>query len=131
MKATHNPPTDVEISPADLLRMTAVYIQRHGWNQGDYYSPIFDAATPPACVSGALGMACFGAPIGVPPIHEPGRTEYHRGLMVLADHLGVSTVAAVFNWNDTPGRTKAEILDALNAAAEAWDALHTQGGENS
>ncbi|WP_438941345.1 DUF6197 family protein, partial [Micromonospora craterilacus] len=38
MKATQKPPAIAPVSPADLLRMAALYLRRHGWHQGTYYA---------------------------------------------------------------------------------------------
>jgi hypothetical protein len=132
MKATHNPPTDVQVTPADLLRFAALYIRRHGWTTCDYYTVVFDAVTPRACASGALAMAAYGSPIEVPFIADrPERADYRAALRALMDYLDLNGASEVFLWNDGPGRTAAEVIDALNAAAHTWDALHVHGGENA
>ncbi|SBT69197.1 hypothetical protein GA0070622_6316 [Micromonospora sediminicola] len=144
MKATHNPPTGVQVTPADLLRMAALYLRRHGWHQGTYYAPT-DSLTPPACAVGAIGMACAGY-----------RAEHFYGLdpdtqVTFRQTVGVLTVylddhAPVFHidedgylldehtspysWNDDPGRTAEQVITALESAADEWDRLHTQEGGN-
>jgi hypothetical protein len=131
MKATHNPPTDVQVTPADLLRFAALYLRRHGWTQGDYYTVVFDALTPRCCVSGAIGIATYRTVVDVPFITDrPERSEYYAAMRALVDYLDLEAISDVFRWNDTTGRTLTEVVDALNAAADRWDALHTQGGDN-
>ncbi|MDG4778993.1 hypothetical protein O7614_04955 [Micromonospora sp. WMMD961] len=147
MKATQNPPTTAPVTPADLLRMAALYLRRHGWTQGSYYD-IYEPAdhlTPPACAAGAIGIACAGH-----------RVEHFSqlGPDTLADYLGtlgafvdyLDTIAPIFlvdedghllgewdspySWNDDPARTAEQVITALEAAADEWDCLHITGGEN-
>jgi hypothetical protein len=132
MKATHNPPAEVRTTPADLLRCAALYLYRHGWTQCDYYAPVFDAVTPPACASGALAMAAYGSPLDVPYIADRSeQVDYRAALRALIDYLDLGGANEVFLWNDAPGSTADEVINALNAAADRWDILHTQGGENA
>ncbi|MEV6377281.1 DUF6197 family protein [Micromonospora musae] len=131
MKATHNSPTTVQVTPADLLRMAAVYLRRHGWTQGDYYTVVFDALTPRACASGALSMAAYGTTVDLPyATDRPEQADYRAAQRVLMDYLGVDSTSGLFLWNDTPGRTAGEVITAFEAAADEWDRLHTEGGEN-
>ncbi|AXH90435.1 MULTISPECIES: hypothetical protein [Micromonospora] len=130
MKATQKPPTDVEVTPADLLRMAALYLRRHGWTQGDYYTVVFDALTPRACVSGAIGMAAYGKAIDLPFLADlPERGDYRAAVWTLVDFLFLDSSTDLFGWNDRPGRTAADVINALNAAADRWDRLYNQGGE--
>ncbi|WP_433342364.1 DUF6197 family protein [Micromonospora sp. CA-111912] len=145
MKATQNPPATGMVTPADLLRMAALYLRRHGWHQGTYYAPTIDILTPPACAVGAIGMACAGH-----------RVEHFYGLdpdtqVTFRQTVGILTVyldatAPVFfidedgylldehtspySWNDDPTRTAEQVITALENAATEWDRLHTTGGEN-
>ncbi|MFI9641325.1 DUF6197 family protein [Micromonospora sp. NPDC051925] len=145
MKATQTPPTTGMVTPADLLRMAALYLRRHGWHQGTYYSTDPGTLTPPACAVGAIGMACAGH-----------RVEHFYGLdpdtqVTFRQTVGILTVyldatAPVFfidedgylldehtspySWNDDPTRTAEQVITALEAAATEWDRLHTAGGEN-
>ncbi|MEU1394841.1 hypothetical protein ABZ403_02045 [Micromonospora zamorensis] len=129
MKATHNPPTTAPVTPADLLRMAALYLRRHGWTQGDYYAVVFDALTPRACVSGAIGMSTYGMATCIPfTANRTERRDYHAASRALADFLCLKTSTELFEWNDRPGRTAAEVIHALNAAADRWDSLHTTAG---
>ncbi|MGW4499488.1 DUF6197 family protein [Micromonospora sp. NPDC004336] len=144
MKATHNPPTAVQVTPADLLRMAALYLRRHGWHQGTYYTTT-DTLTPPACAVGAIGMAAAGRPLLHPVLlTQADEDTYHRAIAALVDHLDdyapvfhvdedgylLDEHTSPYSWNDDPTRTAEQVITALLAAADEWDRLHTQGGEN-
>ncbi|PZG11532.1 hypothetical protein C1I95_27150 [Micromonospora craterilacus] len=142
MKATQNPPTAAQVTPADVLRMAALYLRRHGWHQGTYYALTEDDNPfPPACVAGAIGMAAHGHLNSVPHQHSNAR-DYSRALDALSCYLldaGPDPVRLYgddvpngdpFEWNDRPGRTAEQVTTALDAAADEWDRLHTDGGDN-
>lgn len=134
MKATHTPPTATasQPTPADLLRMAALYLVRHGWTQEDYYTVVFDALTPRACVTGALAMATYGTPVDLPYVADrPEQADYRAALTALVEYLDLAGVGEVFLWNDAPIRTADEVIDTLNAAADQWDTAHNPGGENA
>ncbi|MFF0366937.1 hypothetical protein [Micromonospora sp. NPDC005087] len=147
MKATHNPPTPAPVNtPADLLRMAALYLRRHGWTQGTYYD-IYEPAdylTPPACAAGAIGIACAGHRVEhFSQLDPDALADYLATLGAFVDYL--DTTAPVFlvdidgyltdehtspySWNDDPARTAEQVVTALGAAADEWDRLHNQGGE--
>ncbi|MGC4853724.1 DUF6197 family protein [Micromonospora sp. DT4] len=146
MKATQNPPTTVEVSAADLLRMAALYLRRHGWHQGTYYAKNPDTLTPPACAVGAIGMACAGHRVehfyGLDPDTQ---VTFRRIVGILTvyldDHAPVLHVdedgylldehTSPYSWNDDPARTAEQVITALEAAATEWDSLRTTGGENA
>ncbi|MFI7603948.1 hypothetical protein ACIBTV_02345 [Micromonospora sp. NPDC049366] len=144
MKATHNPPTAVQVTPADLLRMAALYLRRHGWHQGTYYATT-DTPTPPACVAGAIGIACTGHRV-THFLHLDGdaRTDTLAALGAFVDYLDAYEPLSYtdedgflieehtwpFSWNDDPARTAEQVITALHAAADDWDCLHNQGGDN-
>ncbi|MGW3805860.1 DUF6197 family protein [Micromonospora sp. NPDC005113] len=146
MKAIQNPPTAASVStPADLLRMAALYLRRHGWHQGTYYAKNTDTITPPACAAGAIGIACAGHPVEhFSQLDPDALADYLTTLGAFVDYL--DTTAPVFlvdtdgyltdehtspySWNDDPARTAEQVITALQAAANEWDSLHTTGGEN-
>ncbi|MEV6375468.1 DUF6197 family protein [Micromonospora musae] len=144
MKATHNPPTTVQVTTADLLRMAALYLRRHGWHQGSYYATP-DIPTPPACAVGAIGMAASGRHTD----HFYGldfdtQVDFRQAVGVLTVYLDdqepicavdedgflIDEHTSPYSWNDDPARTADEVITALEKAADEWDRLHTQGGEN-
>ncbi|MGK5674508.1 DUF6197 family protein [Micromonospora sp. URMC 106] len=144
MKATHNPPTAVQVSPADLLRMAALYLRRHGWHQGTYYAPI-NTPTPPACAAGAIGIACAGHRVEhFSQLDGDTLADYLTTLAVFVDYLDafapvfhldedghlLDEHTSPYSWNDDPARTAEQVITALETAADEWDRLHQQGGEN-
>ncbi|MFI1191833.1 hypothetical protein ACH4T9_00920 [Micromonospora sp. NPDC020750] len=145
MKATQIPPITGTVTPADLLRMAALYLRRHGWHQGTYYAPTTDTPTPPACASGAIAMAVAGR--RADQFHGLGwETEatFRQVVRILTayldDHEPIRAIdedgflidehSFPYSWNDDPGRTAEQVITALEAAADEWDSLHTTGGEN-
>ncbi|MBB5110818.1 hypothetical protein FHU28_000657 [Micromonospora echinospora] len=146
MKATHNPPTAAPVTTADLLRMAALYLRRHGWHQGSYYATT-DTPTPPACAVGAIGIACTGHRIEqFAQLDTDALVDYLFAVRVFTDYLDTDTPAywtdelgfvldddsgcLPYSWNDIPGRTAEQVITALEAAADEWDRLHTDGGED-
>ncbi|MEU7612313.1 DUF6197 family protein [Micromonospora sp. NPDC049204] len=145
MKATQNPPAQIQVTPADLLRMAALYLRRHGWHQGTYYANTTDTLTAPACAVGAIGIAATGRRAD----HFYGldfdaqvdfRTTVGVFTTYLDDHQPICVVdddgylldehTSPYSWNDDPARTAEQVISALETAADEWDRLHTQGGEN-
>ncbi|MEO3781314.1 hypothetical protein ABGB16_31880 [Micromonospora sp. B11E3] len=145
MKATHQPPTTGTVTTADLLRMAALYLRQHGWHQGTYYAPNIDTPTPPACAVGAIGMATAGYRVdGFDCLDPDTHRTYHHTIDAFTDYLDtheplfyidedgflVDEHTLPCSWNDDPGRTAEQVITALEAAADEWERLHTQGGEN-
>ncbi|MET8121393.1 hypothetical protein [Micromonospora sp. NPDC005291] len=146
MKATHNPPTTASVTPADLLRMAALYLRRHGWHQGTYYAHTTDNPTPPACAAGAIGIACAGHRIEhFSQLNPDALADYLAALGVFVDYLDAAAPVffidedgylldehtSPYSWNDDPARTAEQVITALTAAAKEWDSLRTAGGENA
>ncbi|MEU0156904.1 DUF6197 family protein [Micromonospora fulviviridis] len=144
MKATQNPPTAVQVTPADLLRCAALYLRRHGWHQGTYYATP-DTLTPPACAAGAIGIACAGHKVEhFAQLDPDALADYLATLAAFVDYLDnfhplflvdedgflIDEHTSPYSWNDDPARTTEQVVAALEAAADEWDRLHTQGGEN-
>ncbi|MFU8851112.1 DUF6197 family protein [Micromonospora sp. SL1-18] len=150
MKATHNPPSTAPVTPADLLRMAALYLRRHGWTQGTYYATDVPAGhlTPPACAVGAIGIACAGHRVNhFSDLDLADQPTYLDAIAVLTDYLDehypipvvdddgywineVDEHTSPYSWNDDPLCTAERVIAALEDAAKDWDRLHTQGGEN-
>jgi hypothetical protein len=107
------PPAPVEEpNPLDetgevLLR--AAEIVRRGWTQCRRWQAK-GVVSPRVsyCIAGALGVATVGDP-DVSVEATPMRRPMER----LWDHLGRNPIG----WNDTPGRTKDEVAEALERAA--------------
>ena len=88
---------------ADVLNGAADLIERDGWCQGTFR----DGGA--RCASRAIGDAAENTKNP----HGPDWSDAaHICLRKLTGHWFVS------GWNDKPGRTKAEVVAALRAAAE-------------
>jgi hypothetical protein len=134
----------IDLTPADILRGAALYLQRHGWTQGEYiaYRPTTDDPFPPACAHGAIAVAAYGHATDDPyndldGNDAAGRRLFGRAVDFFDDHIVRTTVDLdtidpdddgfnAVRWNDSSGRTDAEVIAALHVAADEWD--HTHGG---
>ena len=87
------------MSVADVLHRAADLIERRGWRQGAARMSNRHCY----CALDALEAVCSD---------RPGQVA---AFSVLIDTLGVSSLTG---WNDTPGRTKAEVVAAFRDAAE-------------
>ncbi|MEU8071452.1 hypothetical protein AB0B20_17025 [Micromonospora sp. NPDC049151] len=146
MKATQNRPTTALVTTADLLRMAALYLRRHGWHQGTYYAPTTaDTPTPPACAAGAIGIASAGHRVEhFSQLDPDALADYLAAMAAFVDYLDIfyplfcidedgyllDEHISPYSWNDDPARTAEQVVTALLAAADEWDRLHTDGGEN-
>ena len=89
----------------DLLNAKAE-LETHGWKQGPSAGP-----TSPKCVGVAILVACR--------IAWPGHTdELQRANRASAQLLTVIDADSIIDWNDAYSRDKAEVLDALQTAAD-------------
>jgi hypothetical protein len=124
-----------EVTPADILRGAATYLDRYGWHQGDYYATIADPSVPfpPACAFGAIAAAAYGGRIADPySPNLPGdqRRAFTRAADVfdgyLIDYHGTDDGNLIpgQEWNDVTGRTAADVTAALRAAAHKWDRVN-------
>ncbi|MFB6396180.1 DUF6197 family protein [Polymorphospora lycopeni] len=140
MKATHQPPTTGDTTPADLLRGAALYIERHGWNQGAFFQLPTRHRLAPACAMGALRIAATGTTDSI--ILDDVFTQVLAAQAILANHLEPDydhttdleadlNFEVISDWNDDGDRTAAEVVTALRDAADTWDRLHPTGGENA
>jgi hypothetical protein len=138
MKATHHPnvDTDDDATPADVLRGAAAYLRRHGWIKGTIFDLLSPEPFPPACAIGAINMATYGRCIISADDHtdDPEADQVIRALRVFAstldpdyDPFETSAVDLIGDWNDQPGRTRTDVVEALTAAADDWDTAHTGG----
>jgi hypothetical protein len=133
MHPTHTPPTDAALppfamTPADILRGAARYLETHGWHQGALYAG--SSHTPAACAIGAIGMIACGGRLA-PTNPRGARPTYRAATTALHTYLHTATGGQhrrVSDWNDASGRTAAEVIAALRGAAEQYDQDHTAGG---
>lgn len=106
---------------SELLRKAADEIRRRGWFQGAYGDVDPDGETPldeqmktcRVCAWGAVRSAANGSPYGWE--HDTA-TPVDRSILALT---GVIPIPSVPDWNDAPGRTVEEVLDAFERAAQA------------
>jgi hypothetical protein len=127
------------VTPADILRGAARYLELHGWTQGDYYAG--NEPFPPACAIGAIGMAAHGVGTDCPHFDGPNPRDcnlafaYLRGY--LFDHGHITTLGNDWSteatttgeWNDRDDQTAATVIATLRAAADDYDRTHgTDGG---
>jgi membrane-bound lytic murein transglycosylase B len=132
-----------DLTPADILRCAARYLQTHGWIQGNHYQPNTIESFPPACALGAIDIAIYGHRNAAPN----NRTEEERanwrllnrttahlaaylwdaGSVTEHDYYGglcCSDREIVSDWNDEDGHDLAVILDILTSAADEYDWTH-------
>ncbi len=119
------------VTPADILRGAARYLEIHGWTQRDHYSNQ-GGPFPPACALGAIGMAAHGRLVALPCNSGPGRSDARRARQYLTDYLtdlGTitapaddwdTTPATVYDWNDRDEQTAETVIATLRAAADNY-----------
>jgi len=100
------------MTPGDLARAAARTLEERGFQQGE-----FGFCDGPVCILGALTMAFGGRfPRDVPCGDRCEWDEVRSGL----EH--VMKVKNIVDWNDKPGRTLADCVEALERAAKYLDA---------
>jgi hypothetical protein len=122
------------VTPADILRGAATYLEAHGWNQRSYYEATTDPF-PAACALGAIGMAAHGTRTDCPEIQGPGIREFNKaaehlrwyllneGHVTLGpDQWGMPTEVGA--WNDQDWHDIEHVTTALRAAADDYDWRH-------
>lgn len=84
--------------PEVVLKDAAAYIEEHGWCQGT--------------IATADGRVCIVQSI----LQAANPPEFDSAFALLAHRLGIrryGCASKAGNWNDAPGRTKAEVLAVL------------------
>ena len=131
------------VTPADILRGAADYLETHGWTQQVYYGGAAADVFPPACADGAIGMAAYGYCSVVPCDNttDPGYRDYNRAIDYMANYLHAIGAAAPIDpigdgneviefspdhlaWNDTTGQSAESVIATLRAAADDYDRTH-------
>ena len=104
---------------AQVLRDAALYLERHGWIQGAYYDATSGSFTPPACLVGAIGMACYGGPVDAPAQHfdDPGFLDFEEAVLHLDRYLMVEDGSESYEFNDAKGRRAEDVTRVLRDAA--------------
>jgi hypothetical protein len=90
-------------APDPVLARAAQIVRKRGLRQGPW------KAGGPLCAAGAVGEA--GSDLSLT------RREVETRVLRFAHALGGSAAADVHRWNDVPGRTAAEVAEALERAA--------------
>ena len=96
---------------ADLLNAKAE-LETHGWTQGTGAGP-----TSPKCAAVAISYACRIASGRLTDTRE----RCARAQAQLCTAIGDE---GIISWNDAYGREKADVLDALQTAADTTDEKH-------
>jgi hypothetical protein len=129
----------VDMTPAEVLRAAALYIERHGWTRWLYFDhAATDSPFPPACMLGGIHAAVLGATGG----HTTDSVSYHhpdaaliratqRHLAAYLDPEFVFNIEracratdVIGDWNDAAERTATDVITALRDAANEWDRIH-------
>ena len=92
---------------ADALDDAAGALEALGWCQG-----AFESVTGKRCALGAIEAACKQQGAGYVDAHLQMAAEHQLGT-----HIGIGHFC-IPKWNDQPGRTEQQVLDALRAAAK-------------
>ncbi|MBG0568080.1 DUF6197 family protein [Actinoplanes aureus] len=102
-----------------VLRSAASYLERYGWIQGAYYDGTTGVFTPPACMVGAIGMACYGGPVDAPAEHrnDPGYADFEQAVLHLDRYLLVEDGSESYEFNDARGRRLEDVTRVLRDAA--------------
>lgn len=110
---------------ARLLELAADRIERVGWTQGmaarDADGRYVDDWSPVAAAYSAAGA--ISASSADQPLEQRRRLRIeaahalYRSIPELAPHDRAAVVSAVHDWQDSPGRSRAEVTAALRRAA--------------
>ncbi|KAB1146754.1 hypothetical protein F7R91_14335 [Streptomyces luteolifulvus] len=110
-----SPEREAEI--ADALDRAADHIDTVGWLQGDLYDDYAQHGKPLAecrvCAMGALNMALHGTPM-FPLNLQPDELTAHDVAALVEQRIAGSELA---DWNDSRGRTQAEVTALLRETA--------------
>jgi hypothetical protein len=124
----------VVVTPADILRGAATYLETHGWTQGSYYGT--PRPFPCADVTGALGMSAHGMITDCPSLDGPNVRDcnhaftYLTGYLIDQGHVSTTgdhwdiTPASAGEWNDRDDQSAANVIATLRAAADDYDWHH-------
>jgi hypothetical protein len=140
MKATHNPPIlDTGMTPADLLRGAAAYIEIYGRTTGEFFDVLADQQFPPACAAGAIGICAHGRPVlcSDDTTDDTASDAAIAAMRIFAASLdgdyangdhSTSAIDIIGSFNDNQTITDTDVILALNEAADDWDRAHPTGG---
>lgn len=94
---------------------TIEVLEKYGWIQGQAGSTHMGF-----CLSGALTFTCNKRYRVQPLDREVLIRREHELLTWRHFFIDTSGIGCIPNWNDTPGRTKEEVLEELRIVAKAW-----------
>lgn len=103
------------MTPREVLLKAAELVER-GWCQGHY---ALDDHGNPALVEDDACYFCAEGAIIAAMRNDHGR-DFMETVRALGRAIGVHN-SKIIPWNDAPGRTQAEVVAALKAAAEACE----------
>jgi hypothetical protein len=126
--------TNPTITVGWVLRNVALYLDRHGWVPARANHHYYCAPLGTLCLDCAMGMVVCG--------HTGTPTDGHNTLIQWAwfllsmclpgvdwsDEYGedLDPDAVVFDWEDSPGRTVADVRTALHEAADDGDRIYPE-----
>lgn len=125
----------VELRAKAACLRAAKLIERKGWVQGK-----FQDDTGAHCMDGALAEVLFGDPLGCKPIGDldwkayyTARDAVERVIIAFGAPVDIpgdyGSRCNIIKWNDTPGRTSAEVLRVLREAAHTPESTPNPAGD--
>jgi hypothetical protein len=105
----------VEVTRRDVLHRAADLLEEFGWTTGNEGMPSMQLKPrAPYCLLGSVAQARadFGGHVASGGYFDSARDFFGRSVRIDAVH-------EIVLWNDTPGRTKAEVVARLREAADA------------
>ena len=110
------------MTTSEVLNQAADLIKRYGLGKGDY----FDRGSGCHCTVGAVAHTISPEELFETFEDYDRLFEFNEALGFVGKVLGepgpVVSEGYVTNWNDEPGRTQAEVVDTLRAAAKLAEA---------
>ncbi|TDC37096.1 hypothetical protein [Micromonospora sp. KC213] len=141
-KPIHTPGALADLTPADILRCAARYLELRGWTQGNPYEFGEHDSFPPACTLGAIATAVYGHPVNIEDRYcgdGAAADLWDKTVRCLADFLWhdgrvpdfdstsgswCATTEIVADWNDDATQTLPDVLDILRTCADDHDWTH-------
>jgi hypothetical protein len=101
------------MNTSEVLNRAADLIEERGWTKGTGGWPGHRNHCGPLCLEGGL-LATLGVDWSDPS--AVCDAQYTHAWKAMADYVG-RTPLFLFMWNDVQGRTQAEVIEVLRAAA--------------
>lgn len=110
--------TDYPTEPADVLEAAANLLESKGWGQGEFMNAIDPDDATKFCAVGAIrtvtGYSLAGRRDEDYAVYRKRYACSLQANVALGDKVGTDVV----HWNDQPGRTAEEVIDALKQTAK-------------